>query len=59
MRVDVHKLCCDYRNYIECMGYLPPDDAMYDVRKAYCEYIYCDIECLEKTEEKQNEVSEG
>ena len=46
--VDAHRLCCEYDDFRECMGYLPEDDPMYDMRLAYCEDIHCDIVCLEE-----------
>ena len=50
--VEVHRLCCDYEEYINCLGSIDEGDPMYEVRKAYCEYVYCDLVCLEKAEKK-------
>ena len=50
--MEAHELCCDYEEYINCLGGIDEGDPMYEVRRAYCEYVYCDLVCLEKTEKK-------
>ena len=53
VEVDAHRFCCEYDDFRECMGHLPEDDPMYDVRLAYCEDIHCDIVCLEEASGKK------
>ncbi len=43
-----HEECCDYEEFLDCMGGVKEGDPNYEFRKSECEHLHCDIVCLEE-----------